>query len=89
MSQKMELEHVFDHFTKYRVKMLLGDFKAKVERERGCRIGSSIQNSYKWRAVENTVMNPRMVKDANFFFLLGKEPGVGFFRRLCSIWLVS
>jgi hypothetical protein len=33
MSQKMELEHVFDHFPKYRMKMLLGDFKAEVERE--------------------------------------------------------
>jgi hypothetical protein len=41
-------------------------------------------------SVLNTVMNPRMVQDATiFFFLLGKEPGVDFFRRFCSIWLAS
>ena len=28
-----ELEEVFDHFPKYRMKMLLGDFNAKVGRE--------------------------------------------------------
>jgi len=28
-----ELEQVFDHFPKYRMKILLGDFNAKVERE--------------------------------------------------------
>ena len=28
-----ELEHVFDHFPKYDMKILLGDFNAKVERE--------------------------------------------------------
>ena len=28
-----ELEQVFDHFPKYHVKMLLGDFNSKVERE--------------------------------------------------------
>ena len=28
-----ELEQVFDHFPKYHMKMLLGDFKAKVGRE--------------------------------------------------------
>ena len=28
-----ELEHVFDHFPKYNMKILLGDFSAKVERE--------------------------------------------------------
>ena len=27
------LEQVFDHFPKYHMKMLLGDFNAKVERE--------------------------------------------------------
>jgi len=25
----------------------------------------------------------------DFFFSQSKEPGVGFLRRLCSIWLVS
>ena len=29
----VELEQVFDHFPKYHMKMLLGDFKAKVGRE--------------------------------------------------------
>jgi len=29
----VELEQVFDHFPKYHMKMLLGDFNAKVERE--------------------------------------------------------
>ena len=28
-----ELEQVFDHFSKYRMKILLGDFNAKVGRE--------------------------------------------------------
>jgi len=28
-----EYEQVFEHFTKYRMKMLLGDFNAKVGRE--------------------------------------------------------
>jgi len=28
-----ELEHVFDHFPKYHMKVLLGDFNAKVGRE--------------------------------------------------------
>ena len=28
-----ELEHVFDHFPKYHMKILLGDFNAKVGRE--------------------------------------------------------
>jgi len=28
-----ELEEVFDHFRKYHMKMLLGDFNTKVERE--------------------------------------------------------
>jgi hypothetical protein len=28
-----ELEHVFDHFSKYHVKILLGDFNIKVGRE--------------------------------------------------------
>ena len=33
MSQKIrELEQVFDHFPKYHMKMLLGDFNAKVGR---------------------------------------------------------
>jgi len=30
---KEELEQVFDHFPKYHMKMLLGDFNAKVGRE--------------------------------------------------------
>ena len=38
MSQKIviyeELEQVFDHFPKYHMKILLGDFKAKMGRER-------------------------------------------------------
>jgi len=29
-----ELEQVFDHFLKYHMKMLLGDFNAKLEREK-------------------------------------------------------
>ena len=29
-----DLEQVFDHFQKYNTKMLLGDFNAKVEREK-------------------------------------------------------
>jgi len=37
MSRKIvfyeELEQVFDHFTKYHLKMLLGDFNAKVGKE--------------------------------------------------------
>ena len=36
MSQKVfyeELEQVFDHFPKYHMKMLLGDFNTKVGRE--------------------------------------------------------
>jgi hypothetical protein len=28
-----ELEQVFDHFPKYHIKILLGDFKAKLARE--------------------------------------------------------
>jgi hypothetical protein len=28
-----ELEHVFDKFSKYHIKILLGDFNAKVARE--------------------------------------------------------
>jgi hypothetical protein len=30
-----ELEHVFDKFPKYRMKISLGDFNAKVDRDRG------------------------------------------------------
>ena len=33
-SFQKELEHVFDHLPKYHMKILLGDFNAKVERER-------------------------------------------------------
>jgi len=32
-----ELEQVFDHFPKYHMKILLGDFNAKVGRERICK----------------------------------------------------
>ena len=33
-----ELEQVFDHFRKHHMKILLGDFNAKVERENICKL---------------------------------------------------
>ena len=47
-----ELEQVFDHFPKYQMKILLGDFKAKVGRER--------ENSFK-----PTIGNGSLHEDSN------------------------
>jgi hypothetical protein len=48
-----ELEGVFDQFPKYHMKILLGDFNAKVGRE-------DIFKLDRWRALVNTVMNLRV-----------------------------
>jgi hypothetical protein len=73
-SFREELGQLFDHFTKYHMKILLGDFNAKLGREDICKLTIGNENLHEngndngVRIVNITASNSLVVKNIMFLY---------------------